>query len=477
MSRVTLGARILRFDLKGGLLVCAYTESGVGGAGIVVADESTLSLDSVRALVKNVSAAAGTSPVKVKLIGAAPLLRRVMQLFAKEFAKLPLVTKESESKSLEAYFYTDSGRVRLGEATAPVSSPVVTAVQKDRRKRVLIVDDSKTIRQILARILEVELEVVGCAERPSQVEEMIVRLKPDVITLDIHMPEMDGVTLLKKYLPKFQIPTVMISSISMEESSHVLQALEAGAVDYIQKPTLDELAEVTPLIVEKVKTAASAKVKAVTPFSQKAALQKPAAAMGALNHSNLIAIGSSTGGTEALREVLTRLPSGIPPIVIVQHIPAVFSLAFAKRMNDLCAFEVKEAADGDECRPNRVLIAPGGFQMSLVRGSGPSGYQVQVKDAPPVNRHRPSVDVLFQSVADLVGKKAVGVILTGMGADGAKGMLQMRQRGARTIAQDEASCVVFGMPQAAIKLKAAEQVRPLVDIAGEILTLVSSKAA
>ncbi len=475
MTNPALSVQVLRYELKGGVFVCAYVEGGVGGAGMVLQDSSASTMDRLRALIKSVKSIAVKKEVKAKIIGASASVRSLSSDFRREFPEVSFVTKESESKSLEAYFYTDSGRVRLGEAQASANAP--QAMLPEKRKRVLIVDDSKTIRHILTRILEVDLDVVGCAERPSQVEEMIARLKPDVITLDIHMPEMDGVTLLKRYLPKFQIPTVMISSISMAESGHVLQALEAGAVDYIQKPSLDELAEVTPLIVEKVKTASSAKVKAITPFSQKSALQKPVTAMGAMNLSNLIAIGSSTGGTEALRQVLTRLPSGIPPIVIVQHIPAVFSLAFAKRMNDLCAFEVKEAVDGDECRPNRVLIAPGGFQMSLVRGSGPSGYQVQVKDAPPVNRHRPSVDVLFQSVADLVGKKAVGVILTGMGADGAKGLLQMRQKGARTIAQDEASCVVFGMPQAAIKLKAAEQVRPLGEIAGEVLTLVSAKAA
>jgi two-component system, chemotaxis family, protein-glutamate methylesterase/glutaminase len=464
MSHKIHRSGVLRFDLRGGLLVCAHKSAGSGAVVLSsVTPESTLEINN---LIEAVSALSSSEPLSIKLIGRDELVDEVSSMLrSKSPNKHQVTSKKLKEPNLEAYFFADSGLVRVGSADQPMRKP-----------RVLIVDDSKTIRQILTRVLEKDFEVVGGAEKPSQVEQMIEELKPDVITLDIHMPEMDGVTLLKQYLKRFSIPTVMISSISMEESGHVLQALEAGAVDYIQKPSLEELSVVAPLIIEKVKTAASARVKKAAPTSQRK-VYRSAALAGPVNRTIMVAIGSSTGGTEALREVLTQLPSAIPPIVIVQHIPAVFSLAFARRMNELCPFEVIEAKDGDELRPDRVLIAPGGFQMAIVRGSGPCGYQVQVKDAPPVNRHRPSVDVLFDSVAELAGKKAVGIILTGMGADGAKGLLKMRQRGARTIAQDEASCVVFGMPQAAIKLKAAELVRPLSEIPAEILSLLATKAA
>jgi two-component system chemotaxis response regulator CheB len=336
--------------------------------------------------------------------------------------------------------------------------------------KVLIVDDSASIRKILTNLFTSDpmIEVVGVAERPSQVEDLINKTRPDVITLDIHMPEMTGVELLKRYLPRHRIPTVMISSISMEESPMVLEALENGAVDYIQKPAFQNLAAQSPLIIEKVKEAAGARVKVTSrPVSQAFREQK-------LRQDLILAIGSSTGGTEALREVLTQLPASIPPTLIVQHIPAVFSLAFANRMNELCPFEVKEAADGDEVRPGRVLIAPGGLQMKLIRQG--AVLKVRVEDTAPVNRHKPSVDVLFDSVAAEIGKKALGVILTGMGSDGANGMLKMRQAGAHTVAQDEESCVVFGMPREAIARGAAEEVKSLRDIPQLLVRWLQPKA-
>jgi two-component system chemotaxis response regulator CheB len=247
-----------------------------------------------------------------------------------------------------------------------------------RKKRVLIVDDSATIRKLLTSIFSEspDLEVVGAVEKPSLVEETILKVHPDVITLDIHMPEMDGVTLLSHLYPKFQIPTVMITSVSKEEGPLVLNALEAGAVDYIQKPTLHELPIMAPQILEKVKIAAHSKRRKIV----RAASAVPSLSQSSvtLDHRRIIAIGSSTGGTEALKEILIRMPKSIPPIVVVQHIPPVFSAALAKRLDDLCPFAVKEAEDGDILIPNQVLIAPGGKQMK-VKQTG-SEYLIQITD-------------------------------------------------------------------------------------------------
>jgi two-component system chemotaxis response regulator CheB len=284
-----------------------------------------------------------------------------------------------------------------------------------------------------------------------------------VITLDIHMPEMDGVTLLRRLLPVHPIPTVMISSLALEEGPMVLAALEAGAVDYIQKPTAGALATVAPLIVERVKTAGQAKV--VRREERRPARRVAIAAP--VKGARLIAIGASTGGTEALREVLTQMPAHVPPIVIVQHIPPVFSAAFARRLDELCPFEVKEAEHGDVVREDRVLIAPGGKQMRVVRAAGE--LRIALDDSPPRNRHKPSVDVLFDSVVAAVGASAVGALLTGMGADGAEGLLAMHRAGSHTIAQDEASSVVYGMPRCAVELGAARQVLDLGAIAEALI--------
>jgi len=346
--------------------------------------------------------------------------------------------------------------------TSDVHAPPSPATYVSKKKKVLIVDDSKTIRDMLERLfrLDNELIVIGKATNPVEAWDVINRERPDVITLDIHMPEMDGISFLEKLLPQYKIPVVMITSISQEESDHVFRALELGAVDYIQKPSFSELSSLGPVICEKVRQAATSKVlhnqKKLSPVTRSISGQ-------GLDQSTIVAIGSSTGGTEALKHVLTQLPKGIPSIVIVQHIPPVFSAAFANRLNQLCPFEVKEAQSGDLLIPDQVLIAPGAKQLSVVPNG--NGYCVKITDAPPVNRHKPSVDVLFDSVAKHIGKRAIGIILTGMGADGAKGLLKMREAGARTAAQDEKSCVVFGMPKEAIKLGAAQEIRPLEEMA------------
>ncbi|MBX2995808.1 MAG: chemotaxis-specific protein-glutamate methyltransferase CheB [Bdellovibrionaceae bacterium] len=359
----------------------------------------------------------------------------------------------------------------MAAPAANVSTPKAEAKPAaGGRKKVLIVDDSATIRQLLAKVIkqDPQLEVVAEAERPSQVEALIRQHKPDVITLDIHMPEMDGVTLLKKIFPIYKIPVVMISSIRREEGPQVLQALESGAVDYIQKPSLEDLRTLGPEICERIRTASEARVVVSSIARRKAASRGPHGT------ESIVLMGASTGGTEALRVVLESLPNQIPPTLIVQHIPPVFSAAFAARLNQLCPFEVREAQDGDVVKPNLVLIAPGGKQMALVSKDGK--LVVKITDDAPVNRHKPSVDYLFKSAADLKLPNVVGVILTGMGGDGARMLKRLRDQGARTIGQDEQTSVVYGMPREAAKMGAVEFVKPLGEVAETILKLVSESS-
>jgi two-component system chemotaxis response regulator CheB len=345
-----------------------------------------------------------------------------------------------------------------------------------RKTKVLIVDDSATIRRLLRKIFDAspELEVVGEAERPSQVEGLLDTLQPDVMTLDINMPEMTGVELLRNILKRRFIPTVMISSLNIDEGNEVLDALELGAVDYIHKPSANELAALTPIIQDKIVAAAKVRKKNAGSRARSTAARPAAApaAVKAFGQTSLIAIGASTGGTEAIKRLFLTFPEQIPPIVVVQHIPPYFSTAFANRLNEICKFTVREAKDGDVLQSGLALIAPGGFQMELVRDG--KDLIAHVYDGEPVNRFKPSVDVLFHSVSKTVGRKATGVLLTGMGADGAKGLLAMKNAGAFTICQDEESCVVFGMPRAGIEMGAATIVRSLDDIPA---ALTGEKAA
>ncbi len=400
---------------------------------------------------------------EVKIITNSISIKIFEEVFtAKRFSNIKKVEKEG---TVEVMFLPVLNKVRVSK------EPIVEVV--NFKFKVLIVDDSKTIRNILSRIFSSDpgFEVCAMAEKPSDVEALILKHKPDVITMDIHMPEMDGVALLKIIAPKFNIPTVMISSISMAEGPMVLEALEHGAIDYIQKPELSEIESVTPLILEKVRTAAKANLKK----SVRNRNAKTVQTKFTCDLNSLIVLGSSTGGTEAIREIITALPNQIPPMLIVQHIPAVFSAAFAKRMNDLCSFEVKEAAHGDEVRANRILIAPGGQQMKFVYKNG-KGF-VEINDDAPVNRFKPSVDYMFMSVAKNLYTHTIAIILTGMGKDGARGMQELRSLGVRTIAQDEQSSVVFGMPKEAIALGAAEFVESLSEIAERttLLTLERSQ--
>lgn len=401
------------------------------------------------------------------------IAQRALQLGAVDYVEKPSLenlaqsSNEIRSKLSLAIKSQPTAQQSLPQVPFQPVSEVEKAVSKIKKK-VLIVDDSKTIRQLLKNILnqDPQLQVVAEAETPLQVEDLIKKHKPDVITLDIHMPQMDGVTLLKKIHPLYNIPTVMISSISRDEGSFVLDALEAGAVDYIQKPSLHDLKDVIDQIRERVRTAASAQIR------NKKTAPPQVRISGKLDQGHLIVIGASTGCTEAIKTILQRLPSEIPPIVIVQHIPPIFSAAFAERLNQIMPFDVKEARSGDEVRPNQVLIAPGGKQMAVKEIN--HKLVIQITDDRPVNRHKPSVDYMFESVSKLNLKKVVGLILTGMGADGARMLKKLRDSGAETIAQDQSSCVVFGMPKEAIQIQAAKYVLPIDQIANKVVSICSS---
>jgi two-component system chemotaxis response regulator CheB len=340
-----------------------------------------------------------------------------------------------------------------------------------RKIRVLIVDDSAIVRKMLAEALtsEPDLEVVGTAPDPFVAKDKILSLRPDVLTLDIEMPRMDGLTFLKKLMRFHPLPVVVISSLAQSSSQTALEALQCGAVEVLAKPggpySVGELKQDLP---QKVRAAANARVGKAKPQLAGPTLTAPLVLSGA-SSSTVIAIGASTGGTEAIREVLVGLPQNMPGILIVQHIPPVFSLAFANRLNDLCRLRVKEAADGDRLTAGLVLIAPGNFHMTLRRTG--AEYRVAIQDGPRVCYQRPSVDVLFESVAQVAKGDAIGAILTGMGSDGAQGLLKMKRAGARTIAQDEASCVVFGMPREAIRAGAVDRVLPLHGVAAELTAL------
>ncbi len=349
--------------------------------------------------------------------------------------------------------------------------------------RVLIVDDSALVRQTLSDILgsDPEIEVVGTAQDPYIAAQRLRSVVPDVITLDIEMPRMDGLTFLKKLMGQHPIPVVICSSLAAEGAETTLRAFEYGAVEVIQKPRLGTrqfLEESRIRICDAVKAAARARVKRYTPglevapkLTADAVLPPVRTRAMAETTEKVVVIGASTGGTEALREVLQALPADAPGIVVVQHMPEHFTAAFARRLDGLCRVHVKEAADGDPVLRGQVLIAPGN-RHTLLKRSG-ARYHVEVKDGPLVCRHRPSVDVLFRSAARYAGPNAVAVIMTGMGDDGAKGMAELKQVGAATIGQDEATCVVFGMPKEAIELGAVDRVVPLGRIAQEILQLAA----
>jgi two-component system chemotaxis response regulator CheB len=337
-------------------------------------------------------------------------------------------------------------------------------VTNGRRTRVLIVDDSAIVRKVLSETLshEQDIEVVGVAPDAFVAREKILSLKPDVITLDIEMPRMDGLTFLKRLMRYHPMPVVVISSLGQASCESAIEALRAGAVEVLAKPGGPySVGDLRQELGPRIRAAVQARVRSA-PSGASEPVKTVMAPFERGLSSAVIAIGASTGGTEAVADILMRMPENSPGILIVQHIPATFSTSFAQRLDRTCAMQVREARDRDECVAGVALIAPGNYHMSL-RADGAKRYVVLDSKA-RVHYHRPSVDVLFQSVADAVGGNAVGILLTGMGVDGAKGLLSLRHRGAITIAQDESSSVVFGMPREAIRLKAADQGTPLSQI-------------
>lgn len=356
--------------------------------------------------------------------------------------------------------------VRPNRAVGDLSTPAV------KRVRVLVIDDSALVRKILIEQMQQdpELEVVGSAPDPYVGRDMIVELQPDVITLDIEMPRMDGLTFLRKLMRHHPLPVIIVSSLTPKGGAVAMEALDLGAIDVMCKPGASySVGDMGVELIDKVKAASKVAVQRILPSS--GAAQKPRPTLSLSRTTNkVIAIGASTGGTHAIQNVLTALPANSPGLVIVQHMPEHFTTAFAERLDRLCAIQVKEAKNRDSVVPGKALIAPGNFHMVL-RRSG-ANYFVEVRHGPLVGRHRPSVNVLFKSVARYAGNNAIGVIMTGMGRDGAEGMRMMKNGGAETIAQDEQSSVVFGMPKEAIELGAVDHVVALDNISEKILELV-----
>lgn len=346
----------------------------------------------------------------------------------------------------------------------------------DKKIKVLIVDDSAVVRKVFREELsrDKDLEVVGTAPDPYVARDKIVKLKPDVITLDIEMPRMDGLTFLKKLMKFYPLPVIIVSSLTKKGGRLAMEALSTGALEVISKPSSAySVGEMSVQLIDKIKAVARVKVESKKEI--KVSADKPLKATTealSVTTNKIIAIGASTGGTEALRVVLSTMPPNAPGILVVQHMPAHFTTSFAERLNELSMITVKEAKDGDSVVNGLALIAPGNYHMLLKRSG--ARYYVQIKTGPMVHHQRPAADVLFHSVANYAGRNAVGAVLTGMGSDGAQGLLKMREAGARTVVQDEKSCIIFGMPKEAIKLGAAEKVVPLQNITGTALKMVTS---
>lgn len=341
--------------------------------------------------------------------------------------------------------------------------------------RILIVDDSPTVQSVLTSLLSesADIEVVGTASDAFEAKDLVIKTEPDVITLDIEMPRMDGITFLRRLMSFRPLPVIMISSYTRENSLRTLEALDAGAVDFVAKPTTGDLSAglrgLKHEIIEKVRAAAQAKIKPPFLFGKPEETVRRAEISPS---DKIIAIGASTGGTRAIRRLLATIPSNVNGIVIVQHMPPRFTKAFAEQLNALLPMDVKEAEDGDYVGRGKVLIAPGGLHLEIAKDH--KGYYIRLQDGQPVKHQRPSVDVLFLSVAKAAAHDAIGILLTGMGDDGADGLLAMKEVGAFTIAQDEATSVIFGMPESAIKRGAVQVVAPLDDIVDIVLSALKS---
>jgi two-component system chemotaxis response regulator CheB len=338
--------------------------------------------------------------------------------------------------------------------------------------KVLVVDDSAVVRQILSRELSAaeDIRVVATAPDPFVARDKIIEYHPDVMTLDVEMPRMDGITFLRKVMRHHPLPTIIVSSLTERGSAMALDALSAGAIDVIAKPdSAHTLGDIADQIIDRVRAASIAGCEKMNALRARLDQSPMASCSLAKTTNRIIAVGASTGGTVAIEYLLRRMPPGAPGIAIVQHMPEKFTRAFAERLNSICEIEVREAVDGDALTPGVALIAPGNFHMIVTRTG--ARYGVRIKDGPPVYHQRPSVEVMFNSVARYAGANAVGVLLTGMGSDGASGLLAMKQAGAHTIAQDEKTCVVFGMPGEAVRRGAAEYILPIDSIAAKALEL------
>ena len=344
----------------------------------------------------------------------------------------------------------------------------------DRNIRVLIVDDSAVVRKVFAAELSKErgIEVIGTAPDPYVARDKIVQLQPDVITLDIEMPRMDGLTFLKKLMKHYPLPVIIVSSLTPKGGAMAMEALAAGALEVICKPTAAySVGDMSVQLANKIRAVAHVDMRAAQSSLRQPVVTAPTSNAALSQTTNkVIAIGASTGGTEAIKTVLMGMPPNAPGIVIVQHMPAQFTTSFAERLDSLCQIRVKEAENGDSAVNGTALLAPGNYHMLLKRSG--ARYYVEIKTGPMVHHQRPAVDVMFRSVSKTAGPNAVGILLTGMGADGAAGLLEMKTAGAQTIAQDEKSCVVFGMPKEAIKRGAADRVVALTDISGEALQMI-----
>lgn len=353
-------------------------------------------------------------------------------------------------------------------------------IQTVNKTRVLVVDDSALIRSLLTEIInsQGDLEVVGAAPNPLVAREMIKQLNPDVLTLDVEMPKMDGLDFLERLMRLRPMPVVMISSLTERGSEITLRALELGAVDFVTKPKIsiaDGIKEYADLIGDKIRAASLAKIKQPVALAPGQHADIPRLNNPLISSEKLIIIGASTGGTEALKAFLTQLPADAPGILVAQHMPAGFTKSFSDRLNSLCNIQVSEAQGGERILPGHAFIAPGHSHLLLTRSG--ANYVTELSDGPPVNRHKPSVDVLFDSAAAVAGKNAVGVILTGMGKDGAQGMLRMNKAGSYNFAQDEASCVVFGMPKEAIHVGGVHEVLPLQEMPARVLAYLAANSS
>ncbi|MBI3777559.1 MAG: chemotaxis response regulator protein-glutamate methylesterase [Gammaproteobacteria bacterium] len=353
-------------------------------------------------------------------------------------------------------------------------------MKQEKGIKALIIDDSAVMRQMLTMILheDPDIRVVGTAANPLIAREKIKALKPDVLTLDVEMPGMDGITFLEKLMRLYPLPVVMVSSHTEKGAAATLRALDLGAVDFVAKPQGNLREGMTHELMDEIRTkvraAASARVRAIASGPRPPAPRPQPLPMNLTStRDGIVVIGASAGGTQAIAEILPKLPRSTPGIAIVQHMPPKFTASFAERLDEQCELEVREAKSGDRLKPGVALIAPGGYHMAIMKAGG--GYAVRVYEDEPVNRHRPSVDVLFHSAAEVARSEALGIILTGMGSDGARGLRAMKMTGAQTIAQDEKSCVVFGMPEQAIRHGGVCEVAPLDRIAERIIAWANSE--